>query len=117
LQPLPRRFFACPHGHIDLLVGQLLFFSTRIAQAWCNSQAMLALKLLSHFNRAAGLPLAQPHFPVQPDTARDDVNVVFIGVLVTHGHPRCVLAEAHALHEVSRHGFPFLGTQALAGRQ
>ncbi|WP_373870451.1 hypothetical protein, partial [Aeromonas caviae] len=35
---------------------------------------------------------------------------------VAHRHPRGTgLVEAHVLHEVSRHGFPLLGAQALAG--
>lgn len=76
------------------------------------------LKLLGRLDGAAGFPLAQPHFPVQPYPAGHDVYVIFIRVLVAHGHPRRIgLVKPHALHEVSRHGFPLLGAQALAGRQ
>lgn len=46
------------------------------------------------------------------------MDVVFVGVLVAHGHPwRGVLVKAHALHEVARHGLPLVGAQALAGGQ
>lgn len=76
------------------------------------------LKLLGRLDGAAGFPLAQPHFPVQPYPAGHDVNVILVCVLVAHGHPRRIsLGKAHPLHEVSRHGFPFLGAQALAGGQ
>ncbi len=74
------------------------------------------LKLLGRLDGAAGFPLAQPHFSVQPYTAGNDVNVILVRVLMTHGHPRRIaLVKVHALHEVSRYGFPFLCAQALAG--
>lgn len=76
------------------------------------------LKLLGRLDGAAGFPLAQPNFPVQPYPACHDVDVILVRVLVAHCHPRRIgLVKAHALHEVSRHGFPLLGAQALAGRQ
>ena len=76
------------------------------------------LKLLGRLDGAAGFPLAQPHFPVQPYPAGHDVDVILVRVLVAHGHPRRIgLVKAHALHEVSRHGFPLFGAQALTGRQ
>lgn len=74
------------------------------------------LKLLGRLDGAAGFPLAQPNFPVQPYPACHDVDVILVRVLVAHGHPRRIaLVKAHALHEVSRHSFPFIGAQALAG--
>ena len=76
------------------------------------------LKLLGRLDGAAGFPLAQPHFPVQPYPAGHDVDVILVRVLVAHGHPRRIgLVKANALHEVSSHGFQILGAQALTGRQ
>ena len=76
------------------------------------------LKLLGRFDGTAGFPLAQPNFPVQTYTAGHDVYVILVRVVVAHGHPwRIGLVKAHSLHEVRRHGFPFLGAQALTGRQ
>jgi hypothetical protein len=118
LQTLARRFVARSHGHVDLLGGQLPALGPRIAQPRRQGQAVGMLKLLGRFDGAAGFPLAQPHFPVQPYPAGDDVYVILVRVLVAHGHPRrIVLVKPHMLHEVSRHGFPLLGAQALARRQ
>lgn len=75
------------------------------------------LKLLGRLDGAAGLPLAQPDISVQADAASNDVDVILVRVPVAHGHPRLALVKAHAPHEVGRHGFPFLGGQALARRQ
>jgi hypothetical protein len=118
LQTLARRFVARSHGHVDLLVGQRPALGPRIAQPRRQGQAVGMLKLLGRLDGAAGFPLAQPHFPVQPYPAGHDVDVILVRVLVAHGHPRRIgLVKAHALHEVSRHGFPLLGAQALTGRQ
>jgi hypothetical protein len=118
LQTLARRFVARSHGHVDLLVGQLPALGPRIAQPRRQGQAVGMLKLLGRLDGAAGFPLAQPNFPVQPYPAGHDVDVILVRVLVAHCHPRRIgLVKAHALHEVSRHGFPLLGAQALTGRQ
>lgn len=118
MQALARRFVARSHCHVDLLVGQLPALGPCIAQPRRQGQAVGALKLLGSLDGAAGFPLAQPHFPVQPYPAGHDVNVILVRVLVAHGHPRRIgLVKPHALHEVSRHGFPLLGAQALAGGQ
>jgi hypothetical protein len=79
---------------------------------------MLALEGLRCFDRAARFPLSKPYFPGQGNTTCNDVNVILARILVAHGNPRRIgLVETHALHEVSRHGFPLLGAQALAGGQ
>lgn len=76
------------------------------------------LKRLGSLDGAAGFPLAEPHFTVQRYPAGHDVNMILARVLVAHGHPRRIgLVKTHSLHEVSRHGFPLLGAQALTGRQ
>lgn len=118
LQLLARRFVARSHCHVDLLVGQLPALGPCIAQPRRQGQPVLAFKLLGRLDGAAGFPLAQPYFPVQPYPAGDDVDVILVRVLVAHGHPRRrVRVKAHTPHEVDRHGFPLLGAQALAGGQ
>jgi len=73
-------------------------------------------KFLGCHDRAAGLPLSQPNLAVQPYATGQDVNVILVRVLVAHGHPgRITLIKSHALHEITRHDFPFFSGQALAG--
>lgn len=118
MQALARRLLAHPDSHVDLLVGQFLLLGARITQAGRQGQTMRVLKRLRRLDGAAGLPLTKPDFAVQPDTTGDDMDVVLVGVLVAHGHPRRGgRIKAHALHEVAGHGFPLVSTQALAGRQ
>lgn len=75
-------------------------------------------KRLSRLDGTAGLPLAQPHLPVQPYTAGNDVNVVLVRVVMAYGHPRRIgRVKAQSLHEVPRHGLPLPGAQALVRGQ
>jgi hypothetical protein len=79
---------------------------------------MHMLELLARLDGPPRFPLTKPYLAIQPDPTRHDVDVIFVCVLVAHGHPRRIaLVKTHALHEISRDGFPFLGTQAFAGRQ
>jgi hypothetical protein len=118
LQPLTRRLFAGPVSHVYLPVGQFLTLSADIAQPRRQGQTMITFKHLRRLDNAAGFPPTQPHLAVQPYPAGDNMNVIVVGVLMTHGDIRRVRRiKAHAFHEVVREVAPLFGTQTFPGRQ
>jgi hypothetical protein len=78
---------------------------------------VLPFKLLRCFDGAASFPLAKPDFPIEGNTAGDDVDVVVVGVAVTHGDIGRGIVKAHVTHEVGRDNIPLFAVQSLAFRQ
>lgn len=118
LQLLARGLLARPEGHVDFFVAELALFRPGFAQAGRKPEAMILFQLLRGFDGAARFPLPQPDASVQAYATREEVDVVMLGVLMPHGHPRRVLGiEPHVPQELARHRIPARGFESLAGRQ
>lgn len=78
---------------------------------------MALLQQLGCLDRTGDFPLAQPDTAIEPDAARNDVDVVVLRVVVSDNDVGMLIGKPHFPHEVGGHLVPLFGGQTLPWRQ
>jgi hypothetical protein len=72
------------------------------------------LQRLGHLNGPTGFPLAEPNFAINSNPARDNVDMVMVGVLVARRDIWNRIGKPHPPHKILDDLPPLIGRQALS---
>ena len=121
---MPWRLLARAEALVDLCRRQALLgligwpaLVLVVVEALGDGQPVAFFQRLRRLNRLRHFPLAEPDASVQADAARNDVDVVVLGVVVPDDDAGVLVGKPHLLHEVGGHFIPLFGGQTLSRRQ